>query len=209
MKVRIIAFTGLPMTGKTTAREIMQRLLRDANIPQTYVHFGSTEEVARRDQENDWTEEESVLTQAKKEQLIRERWRAELGMGVMAEKMLPTINEHLHSGEVVIIDNLYSDEERDVLKKTYGADSLIVVALAADWNVRVRRAANRPERPLTETELLHRDEAEIYNLHKGPAIALANFTIANNVNESTDPESARILIEDALRERVLPVVLES
>lgn len=203
---RIVAFTGLPMTGKSTAREILQKMLDDAGIPQAFVHLGSTEEVARRDAENDWTSEEAVLTQAKKEQLIRERWRAESGMGVMAEKMLPTIKQQIESGKLVIVDNLYSDEERTVLREAYGKDSLVVVALAADWNVRVRRAANRPERPLSETELRERDEAEIYNLHKGPAIALADFTIANNVNESTDPEAARKLIEDALRERVLPVI---
>ena len=197
------------MTGKSTAREIMQKLLDGVKVPQTYLHFGSTEEVARRDAEHDWTEEEAVLTQAKKEQLIRERWRAESGMGVMAEKMLPTIREYIKAGKLVIIDNLYSDEERGVLKKEFGGDKLVVVALAADWNVRVRRAANRLERPLSEVELRVRDDAEIYNLHKGPAIALADFTIANNVNETTEPEAARKLIEDALKERVLPVVLAS
>ena len=194
------------MTCKSTAREIMQQLLEQASIDQTYLHFGSTEEVARRDKENNWTEEESVLTQAKKEQLIRERWRAESGMGVMAEKMLPKIKELISSGKLVIIDNLYSDEERTVLRKAFGNDSLVVIAITADWNVRVRRANNRTERPLSEQELLQRDEAEIYNLHKGPAIALADFTIANNVNEQTDPDAARALIEDALRDRVMPVV---
>lgn len=197
------------MTGKSTARVIMQKLLDGVDVPQTYLHFGSTEEVTRRDAEHDWTDEESVLTQAKKEQLIRERWRAESGMGVMAEKMLPTIREYIKAGKIVIIDNLYSDEEREVLKKEFGADALVVVAVDADWNVRVRRAANRPERPLSEKELRARDEAEIYNLHKGPSIALADFTIANNINETTDPEAAKKLIEDALRERVLPAVLAS
>jgi hypothetical protein len=172
------------------------------------VHFGSTEEVARRDAENDWTEEEAVLTQAKKEQLIRERWRAESGMGVMAEKMLPTMKQQVDSGKLVIVDNLYSDEERTVLKEAFGQDSLIVVALAADWNVRVRRSADRPERPLSEEELRQRDEAEIYNLHKGPAIALADFTIANNINETTNPEAARALIAEALRERVMPAIVD-
>ena len=127
-------------------------------------------------------------------------------MGVMAEKMLPKIKELISSGKLVIIDNLYSDEERTVLRKAFGNDSLVVIAITADWNVRVRRANNRTERPLSEQELLQRDEAEIYNLHKGPAIALADFTIANNVNEQTDPDAARALIEDALRDRVMPVV---
>lgn len=206
MKIKIVAFTGLPMTGKSTAREILQKLLDDAGIPQAFVHFGSTEEVTRRDAEHNWTEEEAVLTQAKKEQLIRERWRAESGMGVMAEKMLPTIKEQIDSGKIIVVENLYSDEERTVLKQAFGADSLVVVALAADWNVRVRRGANRPERPLSEAELRERDEAEIYNLHKGPAIALADFTIANNINETTNQEATRELIKNALKERVLPVI---
>lgn len=199
----------MAMTGKSTAREIMQKLLDGVEVPQAYIHFGSTEEVTRRDAEKDWNEEEAVLTQAKKEQLIRERWRAESGMGVMAEKMLPTIREYIKAGKLVIIDNLYSDEERTVLTKEFGKEALLVVAIDADWNVRVRRAANRSERPLTEKELRARDEAEIYNLHKGPSIALADFTIANNINETTDPEAARKLLEDALKERVLPAVLAS
>jgi dephospho-CoA kinase len=207
MTNKIIAFTGLAMTGKSTARMIMQQLLDEKGIANEYVHFGSTEEVARRDTANEWTNEEAILTQQQKERLIRERWRAEYGMGVMAEKMLPRIKELLHQDKLIVIDNLYSDEERDILKTAFGDDSLIVVALSADWLVRVRRAKNRPERPLRMDELRERDKAEVYNLQKGATIALADFTIVSNTDEQTDPERARAVIHDALQERVLPIFL--
>ena len=204
---KIIAFTGLPMTGKSTARKIMQRLLDEKGIANDYVHLGSTEEVARRDVENDWTSEESVMSQGAKEQLIRERWRSESGMGVMAEKATAEIKDLLENGKVVVIDNLYSDEERTVLRKHFGEDCLLVVALAADWHVRVRRGNNRPERPLTAEEIKERDHAEVYNLHRGPTIALADFMIVNNIDEQSDADGAQKVIETALRERVLPVLL--
>lgn len=196
------------MTGKTTARTLMQRLLDEHGIENEYIHLGSTEEVARRDAANEWTDEESSLSQQQKEKLVREQWRDEFGMGVMAEKALVPIQEMLNAGKHVVIDNLYSDEERTVLKQHFGEDCLLIVALAADWNVRVRRGRNRPERPLSEQELKERDKAEVHNLHKGPTIALADFTIVNNIDELTDPNAAHHVIEEALRDRVLPIILE-
>ncbi len=168
------------MVGKSTAREQLESLLDEAGIKHEYVHFGSTEEVERRNASELWSEEQNEWSMEQKERFIREEWRSEHGMGVMAEKMLPKIKSITDSGKLVIVDNMYSDEEHQVLKKAFNEDSIMVIAVTADWDIRVERASKREYRPLNATELKERDEAEIYNLHKAPTIALAHFTIVNN-----------------------------
>lgn len=200
MKPRIIAFTGMPMTGKSTARETMQAILDEHNIPQTYVHFGSTEEVERRNTAGEWSESEKNLSMEQKEKLLREQWRAEHGMGAMAIMKLPQIEKALSEGKIVLIDNLYSDEERTVLNEKFGEESTLLVATAADWNVRVDRGANRSYRKLTEEELRERDYSEVYHLHKSPPIALAKITIANNSNVLEN-------LKKELEARVLPYLV--
>lgn len=186
MKVKIVAFTGLPMTGKSTAREVFEELLDQNHISHSYVHFGATEEVERRNKANEWPEDQAKLSMEEKEKLIREQWRQELGMGAMAIKKLDEIEKQLMSSKLVLIDNLYSDEERTVLSEKFGEDSLFLVAVVADWKTRVQRGKARQYRPLTEAELVSRDKAEVYNLNKGPTIALANVTILNNSDNTTD-----------------------
>lgn len=208
MSAKIIAFTGLPVTGKSTARETAQELLEQNDIPYAYVHFGTTEEVEKRNASGDWEDSEKNLTMEEKERLLREKWRSEKGMGVMAEVHLPAIQKHLEDGKIILIDNLYSDEERQVLAEHFGKDALVLVTMAADWKTRVRRGANRPYRPLSPSQLKSRDEAEVYNLHKAATIALADYTIVNNHNEQEDPEGARRLLKDELLSRVLADVIK-
>jgi dephospho-CoA kinase len=198
--IKIIAFAGLPMVGKSTARELLEQLLDQNGISHDYVHFGATEEVERRNNADEWNETQKHLTMAQKEQYIRELWRSEGGMGVMAVKMFPTIHKILNAGSLVLIDNMYSDEERVAVKEEFGEDSLLLIAVAADWKVRVERASKREYRPLTEAELVERDKAEIYNLHKAPTIALAQFTIVNN------GQSLDVLRQD-LSTRVMPELI--
>lgn len=200
MKPKIIAFTGLPMTGKSTARETMQHILDTQGIPQTYVHFGSTEEVERRNAADEWSDEQRGLSMEQKERFVREQWRREHGMGAMAIVKLPEIEKEVNAGKIVLIDNLYSDEERQILVDEFGNDSLLMVATVADWTVRVQRGESRPYRPLSKDELEERDKAETYNLNKGPTIALARITIANNSNDHTE-------LENELKKRVLPLVI--
>ena len=187
------------MTGKSTARQLTQDLLDEHNLAHAYVHFGSTEEVERLDASNGWPDEMRDLTMEQKERFIREKWRQEMGMGAMAEVKLPEIKQLLAEGNIVLIDNLYSDEERTVLTSEFGEDSLLLVATVADWETRVRRGAVREYRPLNATELKSRDQAEVYNLHKAPTIALAQITIANNGNDTAE-------VRAELKMRLLPLL---
>jgi hypothetical protein len=122
---------------------------------------------------------------------------------------MPQIESAHAAGKISLIDDLYSEEEREILVEKYTAENVLLVAMAADWNVRVRRAKHRPHRPLSEEELTLRDDAEIRNLHKAPPIARAHVTITNNVDELHNPESARDNLRNELTARVLTPLLDN
>ena len=200
MKKKIVAFTGLPMAGKSTAREMLEVLLDEHEIAHEYVHFGATEEVERRNEAKEWDDNQLSWTMAQKEQYVRELWRQENGMGVMAIKMLSKIRSIIDAEKVVVIDNMYSDEERLVMFDEFGDEALLVVATVADWEVRVKRGRSRSYRPLTEEELSTRDKAEVYNLNKAPTIALAHYTLLNNSN---NPEDLKTDIKNRILKEII------
>jgi len=204
----IIAFVGLPFTGKSTAREVTERLLDERKIAWYKSYFGGivVDEVERRNQENGWNSEQSSLSYQQKEKFVREELREQHGLGAMAKLSIPEIDKALNEGKVVLIDDLYSEEEREILAEKYGNESLTLVAMAADWNVRVERAKHRPERPLSEEELVERDDAEIRNIHKAPPIARAHFTIVNNSFDLEALEKSKEALQCEIESRVLPSV---
>lgn len=210
MKVTIVAFTGLPMTGKSTAREITEELLTKKDIAWERVYFGGVviDEVEKRNQSNDWSEGQESWSQQEKEKWVREELRAREGLGIIAKRCLPQIDKAAKDNKVVLIDDLYSEEERQILIDKYGEKALTLVTLAADWPVRVRRGKNRAVRPLTEDELQARDNAEIFNLHKAPPIALAHFTIVNNHDEQEAKGVGRKNLAKEIESRVLPNIVE-
>ncbi len=200
--VKIITFTGLAMTGKSTACKLLQQLLHAADKHYRHIHLGSTEEVARRDKAGEWSDSEAGLSQPEKEKLVRENWRQQKGLGVMIDKFLPKVSEAVAQNSLVTIDNLMSYEELQELEKHFGRGSVLVVTMACDWSVRVRRGQQRKERPMTAAELAARDKAEVITLNKGAMIALADVTIVNNFNEK-QAEQSRANLEKELSERVL------
>jgi hypothetical protein len=208
-EVNIVAFVGLPFTGKSTSRELTEQLLDERGVAWQKVYFGrhTIDEVARRDAEDDWGPDQATWTQAQKEKYMREFIREQHGLGAMANLSIHEIDEALAAGRVVLIDDLYSEEERVILADKYGEDNLILVAMAADWKVRVERAKHRPHRPYTEAELAERDDTEIRNLHKAPPIARAHFTIVNNSFDKADLAGSLQVLRGEISSRVLPDVL--
>jgi dephospho-CoA kinase len=204
----IIGFVGLPFTGKSTAREVAEKLLDEKGHKWHKAYFGGivVNEVDRREAEKDWSEDQTGWTYQQKEKYIRESLREQHGLGAMAKLSIPEIDQAITNGEIVLIDDLYSEEEREILVDKYGEENITLVAMASDWNVRVERAKHRPERPLDETELAHRDLSEIHNLHKAPPIALAHFTIVNNSFERADFEKSVASLRHEIETRVLPSI---
>jgi hypothetical protein len=205
----IIAFVGLAFTGKSTSELLTEEILDEKGVSWEKVYFGGhvVDEVKRRDDAQEWAPELRSYTQQQKERYIRELMREEHGLGAMAKLSTPQIDAAIGSGKAVLIDDLYSEEEREILVAKYGLNRLQLVALTADWEVRVRRAEHRPQRSLNEKELFERDEAEIRNLHKAPPIARAHVTILNNANELEDKDAALETLRRELENRVIPKVL--
>jgi hypothetical protein len=167
-----------------------------------------TDGVEERNTKGLWTPEQSELTQQQKERVVREGLRAKHGLGAMAIKCLPEVIRLMHEGKIVLIDDLYSDEERIHLETELGRATLLSVAMTADWDIRVERAINRPHRPLAgATELEERDNAELINLNKAGPIARANITIVNNHDGLADPVGALASLKNEIETRVIPQLL--
>jgi dephospho-CoA kinase len=171
-KERIIAFVGMPGSGKSEASSY----LKDRGIP--FLRFG------------DLTDEEVInlgidLT-PDNERMVREKLRRELGMAAYAIKAEPKIEELLVENSTIGIDGLYSWEEYIYLKERF--PNLILVHIYAEPQLRYERLSQRPARPVPYSKSRERDMMEIENLNKGGPIAIADYMIENDgeIREMTE-----------------------
>jgi dephospho-CoA kinase len=112
------------------------------------------------------------------ERIVREELRRNEGMDVMAKRVLPHLKAALEQYHGIVIDGLYSFSEYKTLHNELGAD-MAVVAIISPRELRYKRLADRPERPLTPEEAERRDYAEIESLEKGGPIAIADYSLLN------------------------------
>lgn len=117
------------------------------------------------------------------EREMREQLRADGGPGILAQRLLPSIHEHLALGHPVVVDGLYSPAEYTVLADTFGS-SLATVAVHAPRRLRIERLAARHVRPLSAPEVDERDRHEIETLGKAVPIVLADYHIVNDRSRS-------------------------
>lgn len=112
------------------------------------------------------------------ERATRENLRKEFGMGAMAVKSLPVIEEFLNKNNVVI-ESLYSWEEFKILKDKFG-EAFKLITIYTTKDLRYERLLKRPFRPLTNEESKSRDISEIEKLDKGGPIAYTDYLIMND-----------------------------
>lgn len=112
------------------------------------------------------------------ERATRENLRKEFGMGAMAVKSLPIIEEFMKHSNVVI-ESLYSWEEFKILKDKFG-DAFKLITIYTTKDLRYERLLKRPFRPLTNEESKSRDISEIEKLDKGGPIAYTDYLIIND-----------------------------
>ncbi len=160
----LIAIVGLPGAGKTEATNYV---MKKTNWPKVYLGEITFDILKEKDLE----------VNPSNEKMIREQVRTEHGMAAYAKLSLPKI-KRLYQKSTVIIESMYSWEEYLLLRQEFG-DNFKVLAIYTSPATRIKRLANRPERPLTESELIKRDFAQIENLHQAGPIARADFTIIN------------------------------
>jgi len=112
------------------------------------------------------------------ERATRENLRKEFGMGAMAVKSLPLIEEFLKEHNVVV-ESLYSWEEFKILKEKFG-EAFKLLTIYTTKALRYERLLKRPFRPLTNDESKSRDISEIEKLDKGGPIAYTDYTVMND-----------------------------
>lgn len=112
------------------------------------------------------------------ERATRENLRKEFGMGAMAVKSLPVIEEFMKHSNVVI-ESLYSWEEFKILKDKFG-EAFKLITIYTTKELRYERLLKRPFRPLTYEESKSRDISEIEKLDKGGPIAYTDYLIIND-----------------------------
>ncbi len=162
-ETKIIAIVGMPGAGKSVAAEFFKK----KGIP--VLRFGDQTDIGLK-------ELGMELSEAN-ERRYREKIRQELGMAAMAIKIEPRINSLKDTNQLIILDGLYSWEEYHYLIEKF--TKLRLLCIYAGSEVRYRRLANRPIRPLTPEEARSRDFAEIEKLNKGGPIAIADKLLVN------------------------------
>ena len=165
-KTHIIAFVGMPGSGKSTAVEY----LTEKGYPKVY--FGGVIYDAMRDANIEITPE----SQAK----FREEIRVREGKDFVVQRIITQINDLIEAGQHrIIADGLYSWTEYKLPKHAFPGE-LSVVAILAPRSLRHHRLASRHDRPFTAEEAKIRDWGEIENLEKGGPIAMADQFIIND-----------------------------
>lgn len=165
----VLAFVGMPGAGKSTLVDY----LSSKNIPNVYFGGITVDEVKRR----------GLPVNEVNEKMVREELRATEGLGVMAMRTIPKIEQLFTEGHAVVVaDGLYSWTEYKIFKDKYG-DAAVIIAIAAPRKIRHERLAKRPVRPLDEASATAREYAEIENIEKGGPIANADYTLVNHTKQ--------------------------
>lgn len=166
---KILVFVGMPGAGKSESAAYLDK----KGIP--FVRFGQFVE--------DGVKERGLELTTDNERKVREELRQELGMGVMAIKAKPKLQELLKDHDVIAIDGLYSWEEYTILKKEF--PFLTLVQIFAEPHKRYERLEKRPVRPVSY-DAYKRDVAELEKLNKGGPIAIADYLIENDTDDIED-----------------------
>lgn len=160
---KIIAIVGMCGSGKSVA----SRFFEEKGFKSIYFGGVTMEKL----------KEAGLEVTPENEKMMREKLREQYGMGAFAEILLPKIEECSKTDNVVL-DGLYSWDELKILQDKF--NSMKVLAVICDKDVRYSRLAVREVRPLTNIQAKERDIAEIENLKKGGPIVFADYFIDNN-----------------------------
>lgn len=164
--LHLLAFVGMPGAGKTEAVDYVA----SKGWPKVYfggIMYGEMEKAG-------------IEITPESQQIFREQLREQKGKDFIAQRVLEEIDRLVQAGQRnIVLDGLYSWSEFKVLKHAYHHE-LEVVAVVAPRHVRHHRLANRPVRPFTEDEAMHRDYTEIENIEKGGPIAIADHYVIND-----------------------------
>ena len=182
--MKIIAFVGLPLSGKSTA----SRIAEDMGIPVVVMGDVVREEVRRRGLE---------LTDRNAGRVATELRQGE-GMDAIAKRCIPKIRRKLEEKGVVVIDGIRGIAEVERFKREFG-DDFVLINIEAPADVRFERAVRRKRADDVRTveELKNRDEREL-SWGMGDAIKMADITVENAGNMEDFEEKIRALLRHFL-----------
>ena len=178
--VKIIAFVGFPLSGKTTATEVA----REMGIPVVVMGDVVREEAIKRGLE---------LTDENLGKIASEL-RAKEGMDTIARRCIPKVREKLKEKGVVVVDGIRGIDEIRRFKETFG-ENFVLINIEAPLKVRFERAKarRRTDDVLTLEELVSRDEREkVWGMDK--AMEIADFTVENTGSIEDFREKIRALL---------------
>ena len=181
-KTHIIAFVGMPGSGKSTAVNHLSK----QGYPKVYFGGVVLQEL----------EKAGIDRSPEAEANLRNELRQKNSKDFIAQQMIEQINNLISAGQHrIVADGLYSWTEYKTMKRAFPGE-LSVVAIMAPRHVRHRRLAARPERPFTHEEARVRDWREIEDLEKGGPIAIADHCV---INDGTDIEAYLEQVESILK----------
>ncbi len=163
--MRVIAFVGYPLSGKSTAAEVA----REMGIPVIVMGDVVREEAVRRGLE---------LTDENLGKVAAELRKKE-GMDAIAKRCIPKIREALKEKGVVVVDGIRGIDEIRRFKQAFG-DDFVLIAIDAPLEVRFSRVKLRMRSDDVKSieDLKKRDEREeSWGLKE--AFEVANFTVEN------------------------------
>ena len=166
--IKLLAFVGLAGSGKTSAVEYVTA----KGYPKIY--FGGIIYKAM--------EEAGIEVTWESQEKFREEIREREGKDFVVKRAIKEAHDLISAGQKhIMLDGLYTWSEYRILKHEFPGE-LTVIAIVTPKNMRKRRMASRPERPMTGEEVDQRDWAEIENLEKGGPIAIADYFIHNDAS---------------------------
>jgi dephospho-CoA kinase len=182
IEAKIIAFVGLPGTGKSAATIY----LGEQGIPK--VSFGDIVMAA--------VSAAGLEPTQANERDVREKMRLDPSGDIALAKITSQINDLIASGQhKIVLDGLGGWESYKGLRHAFPG-TITVVAFTAQRHIRHKRLAQRSENPLTSQQVDERDYDEIETLNKGGVIAMADYYIFDNGSL----EMLHTQIDDLLRQ---------
>ena len=163
--MKIIAFVGMPGSGKTVAADVARKL----GFPVIRLGDLTDEELKKQGLERN----------EKNERAMREGLRKNFGMEVYARRALEKAKKlKMGKNNLVVLDGVKSFEEYLFLKGEFG-ENFKALCIAVSPETRYERLGKRKERPLNRQECESRDLSELKNLNEGATIAMADHYILN------------------------------
>jgi len=162
--MKIIAFVGMPCSGKTEAVQIA----KDMGFPVIRMGDMVWDEVKNR----------GLPLDEKNVGAIADQMRKDLGMDIWAIRTLENISL-LEKTKQIIIDGIRNIEEIDTFKKKLGKD-FVIIAISASDEIRRKRFLNRGREDDSSDiqDLINRDKREL-SWGLGTVIASADIIVPN------------------------------